>query len=188
MRAQAPDAPTKTCTKCGEAKPVEEFSKHKKGKFGRLSKCRPCVAEYSREYRAQHPDRVRESLRRYREANPDRHREYYRANAPRVREAYLLRTYGLSADRFDALLSSQGGGCAVCGSTEAGGKGSFHTDHDHSCCPGRKSCGKCVRGLLCGPCNRLIGFVEKYLQDPDPIDNYLRAHRAPADSERGAAS
>lgn len=32
-------------------------------------------------------------------------------------------------------------------------------DHDHSCCP-TGSCGKCVRGVVCSPCNTRLGKVE----------------------------
>jgi hypothetical protein len=29
-------------------------------------------------------------------------------------------------------------------------------DHDHKCCDGPTSCGRCVRGLLCTGCNRHV--------------------------------
>lgn len=36
---------------------------------------------------------------------------------------------------------------------------SVNVDHDRNCCPGYKSCGKCIRGLIHSKCNRVIGIA-----------------------------
>lgn len=59
----------------------------------------------------------------------------------------------LSFERKLELLSAQGYSC-VCGATLA--EDEYCIDHDHACCPG-KSCGRCVRGLLCVNCNTALG-------------------------------
>lgn len=57
---------------------------------------------------------------------------------------------------FLAMLDAQGGGCAICHDPIE--RGTWHVDHDHACCPtGARSCGKCIRALLCGNCNRGLG-------------------------------
>lgn len=55
---------------------------------------------------------------------------------------------------------------------------SLHMDHDHSCCPAGKfpqsskvSCGECVRGWLCHPCNTTLGQMQ---EDPRRIGGLLR--------------
>ncbi len=75
-----------------------------------------------------------------------------------TRDRKIAWQYGLSPSQYDAMLASQEGGCALCGSTSPGGMGAFHVDHDHSCCPGKVTCGECVRGLLCTKCNAAIGL------------------------------
>lgn len=79
--------------------------------------------------------------------------------AGRVAGARLKR-YGLTVDRYEAMLASQQHRCAVCGTDEPGGMyKNWHIDHDHSCCPGNGSCGQCVRGLLCNNCNLAAGYL-----------------------------
>lgn len=45
--------------------------------------------------------------------------------------------------------------CCACGSVA-----DLKIDHDHGCCPTTKSCGKCVRGWLCHPCNTAEGLLK----------------------------
>jgi hypothetical protein len=41
---------------------------------------------------------------------------------------------------------------------------SLAVDHDHTCCSGEITCGKCVRGLLCVRCNTVLGLLR---DDPE---------------------
>ncbi|NHO85124.1 hypothetical protein HA073_29340 [Micromonospora sp. CMU55-4] len=70
-----------------------------------------------------------------------------------------LARYGLTRERCQQILAEQNEGCAICG--QPPGDKALVIDHDHSCRPGRRSCGKCVRGLLCGPCNCGVGMLRE---------------------------
>lgn len=70
---------------------------------------------------------------------------------------WIRRNYGVSAARWDELVLAQEGRCAIC-EREVGGD--LHVDHDHACCPGKSSCGACVRALLCGNCNHGLGKLK----------------------------
>ncbi len=69
---------------------------------------------------------------------------------------HLWLWYKLTPEKYAEFLSLQGGACAVC---ERIFIKKPQIDHDHKCCPGRKTCGKCIRGLLCGQCNTLLGLA-----------------------------
>ena len=74
---------------------------------------------------------------------------------------YRLSRYGLTQENFDRLLEEQDHACAMCHTAFDDGQPMF-IDHDHACCPDEKrSCGKCVRGLLCLSCNTALGHIER---------------------------
>lgn len=66
--------------------------------------------------------------------------------------------YGLKPGQYDEILDAQGGVCYLCRRANGATK-RLAIDHDHKCCPGKKSCGACVRGLLCGPCNDVLAIA-----------------------------
>lgn len=92
-----------------------------------------------------------------------------------ARKRHLKHRYKLTPEQFEELKAAQGGKCAVCGRELEPGKRT-NIDHNHACCPGKRSCGKCIRAILCGSCNRGIG----YLQDSPEIllsaVQYLQSH------------
>ncbi|UUU37110.1 endonuclease VII domain-containing protein [Streptomyces sp. CA-210063] len=98
----------------------------------------------------------------------------------------VLRNYGMNHWDYIIMLISQGMGCAICGTRDPGyGKKSFAVDHDHACCSierpvnSKRTCGKCVRGLLCDSCNTGIG---RFNDNPDALRiaaNYLEARSRP---------
>jgi Recombination endonuclease VII len=65
--------------------------------------------------------------------------------------------YAVSPLRFARMIRDQGGLCAVCRADLAELPTSYvHIDHDHGHCPGEKTCGKCVRGIVCMSCNNRL--------------------------------
>lgn len=121
------------CTQCKTAKDLQEFLPDKKRKSGRGSWCRICFNKYRREKRAQG---------KYKD--PFRH----------------LSNYQMTLDDYVEIMADQKFGCAICGMGPIAPNLSLSVDHDHSCCSAKaQSCGQCVRGLLCGKCNLLIGYA-----------------------------
>lgn len=142
---------TRRCLKCKKTKGVDQFGFARAGKFQCRSHCKDCTNKEGKKYWRKNAKRFIERGKSYR-AQPRIKKQ--------IREAHLRRTYKISSEDFRATLDKQGGGCGLCNSKIPGGVGAFHVDHDHRCCPGRKSCGKCVRGVLCSRCNHLLGVFE----------------------------
>ncbi|MFF0432390.1 endonuclease domain-containing protein [Streptomyces sp. NPDC004327] len=91
-----------------------------------------------------------------------------------------LRKFRMTEDAYAELLELQGNGCAICGVAHPDDS-IWHIDHDHACCPvdATITCGKCIRGLLCPPCNtRALAWYERLpvgLRTFDLLNNYLNS-------------
>lgn len=116
----------RSCALCRQSKPVTEFTR-RTGKSTYQSRCKLCAARVVREARKSNPER----------------------RALVERQSKLRRVYGMTPERYDELLKSQDGKCALCGRTEVTRRLSI--DHDHKT--------GVVRGLLCPPCNRALGTL-----------------------------
>jgi hypothetical protein len=162
----------KACTKCGIVKPLTEFHRNRTSADGHVTRCKSCVlAKQKGWYESNKAQILARAKARY---------EYTDEDREAGRNRYLFRTYGMTSDDYDSLLASQGGVCARCGTDDPRDKHNrFHVDHDHACCAGEKSCGKCVRGLLCSFCNTQLGAIERYLSDRESWDNYLERYAVP---------
>lgn len=100
--------------------------------------------------------------------------EYQRGD--RIRGYQLKFYFGLTSERYEAMLHAQGGRCAICECQDPGGRGSWHVDHNHACCPGKRSCGRCVRALLCRACNHLLGNSKEDVAILEAAIRYIKDH------------
>lgn len=188
---------TKKCGTCKEEKPIVDFNKDKSRTDGLQRQCKDCVREYRKSNRdriqkqkAEYHKKNREKLREYdrkrraenSEAESARSKQYYRenrdeillrrkerreANPEVVKDIGLRHKYNITLEQYNKMLKEQEYVCAICKRHDATEK-SLSVDHDHKCCPGVRSCGDCVRALLCSRCNTGLGQFgndEGYLQE-----------------------
>lgn len=127
--------------------------------------CIDCVAEYKAEFgENSHPSAVGKKPRPVPHGGPRSPRcvTHWREKKKRDKDASharrTLSVYTLPIDEYHQLKEFQGGKCAIC-QRATGATRRLAVDHDHTCCPGKTSCGTCVRGLLCGPCNSLLAHI-----------------------------
>lgn len=86
----------------------------------------------------------------------------------------LKATYNITIDQYEEMLATQAGTCFIsnCDVSE-----SLAVDHDHACCSGEKSCGKCVRGLLCYKHNLALGLFNDDVEALRLAADYLEFNK-----------
>jgi len=84
-------------------------------------------------------------------------------------ECHTLRQYGITVLDYYAMYEEQAGRCRLCGLERTGSRPDrrpLDVDHNHTT-------GK-VRGLLCGPCNRGLGFFGDSIEGLQRAIDYLK--------------
>lgn len=133
------------CTGCAQVKSVVLFPRNAETPCGFDPRCSQC----------RHDRRV------------ERRKENHNDILTKENTSWRVTKYGITYETYLRLYESQNGLCFLCEQPEVhidarnGKAKSLAVDHDHRCCPevGR-SCGRCIRGLLCWSCNQMLGHVE----------------------------
>lgn len=83
--------------------------------------------------------------------------------------------FGLTPEVIQELRDTQNNQCAIC-KRDFDGPRVMHIDHDHACCPSSKSCGRCVRALLCSQCNQGLGSFRDSITILESAVSYLHQY------------
>jgi hypothetical protein len=146
----------KICSGCKIEKPLREFHMRRKANGERHDRCKDCrKGEGNIELRKATAKTWREENTKKRAAVQKVWNETHREHR---REYEIVKRYGITLTQKDELLAAQGGVCAICGTNKPARR--WVVDHDHTCCSGIKTCGFCVRGILCESCNAGIGSLQ----------------------------
>lgn len=174
MKIQAPRAyidllsgeKIKLCTKCNKVLPIGVFRKTARNSTdGVAGNCNLCRNETRRDNYPNEQEKLKQRQKDNRKNHPNRYRQYD-----------IKKRFRLDKQAYDALFFSQGNACGGCGFLDSGEpSGSWHIDHDHNCCsnPHGKTCGKCVRGILCRWCNMALGNAKEDASRLRGVANYI---------------
>jgi hypothetical protein len=177
----------KTCPKCGVSKPFDNFYINRSARSGYNSYCKECDKKRLKErhqktYNSIFPKKIVDNKVHCRRCDQYLDKEHFGFNKTYCKECMIalghignLKKYGLSRDDYVVMEFEQNGVCKICGNEEKHNK-RLSVDHDHSCCEGQVSCGKCIRGLLCNQCNKTLGLVKDDVQRLQAMIDYLTTY------------
>ena len=146
----------KICPSCNEEKEQTDFYKSKSNPHGYRYHCKTCDKRRANKWNKENVEKIKNK------EDGDYHRKR------------TCQRHGITLEIFKNLLKQPGNKCPVCLCNMPWESAKHITiDHDHSCCDGPYSCGKCVRGLLCQMCNKGIGQLGENPATLQRALNYL---------------
>lgn len=144
----------KKCERCGD-----NYTPNS----SRQKRCSTCQPLYIKEYNASY-------FPEYSKENPDR------------KVIWRLAQYNLTIEEYENKLRKQNYQCEICkdvvSTQNSAVTSGLRVDHDHACCSGTgKSCGNCLRGLLCNNCNTVLGFFSDDIERFESAIEYLKKYQ-----------
>lgn len=164
----------KKCTVCKLEKTLDSFSKNLREKDGVNYQCKQCQSDRYKFLKERGPIRTVDFKEccvcgQLKSSSAfSRNGKNLDGLSSTCKECHKIASpasrWGMSVTEYLDFIS---GGCEACGSFER-----LCIDHDHSCCEDySKTCGKCIRGVLCYSCNIAEGHLKG---DPERIQGLLR--------------
>lgn len=176
--------PIQTCYKCGKEKFYSEFYMSKRNVNGIEHRCIDCTKSHRIKLEAQNTAKYNSGII----SKPVTHRVCATCGKDKLASEFnkqksnrdglqtscrdcsreLSKKFdrnvrrGISDEEFDWLAKIQNGRCALCFRVPFE---RLNVDHDHACHPAstKRMCKDCIRGLLCGRCNRMfLAVAEEY--------------------------
>lgn len=141
---------------------------HPKRKHYSKGLCQQCYNKkrFQKKVPSCHPNNSYHSKNKCASCYYKEHKKYYNAAAKawRKRSPWNVRKvqYNMTREQLEKMYQKQKGKCKICKAKLSRLK--ICVDHDHKCCPGSRSCGQCVRGLLCRNCNNGIAFLQESIK------------------------
>jgi hypothetical protein len=130
----------KQCSMCNLVKPAKEFYKESRVADGLTARCKECTRAAANTSYQSRREEVLQS-----------HKDKYCAK--KNREKALMRNYGMTLTEWNQMFAEQNYRCAICGSMDPmNDSRNFCVDHCHTM--GH------VRGILCSPCNTMLGLAK----------------------------
>lgn len=164
----------KLCKRCGQIKPISDFSKDSSTKTGIRSWCRICCNIRCRKWEKANKELRKEySLKSYyrnRDKRLAQKKESY--NYEKQSATNRQRLYGLLPEQYERMVQNQNDLCAICHESNITrrGKAPLFVDHDHAT--------GSVRELLCHFCNAGIGYFKEDVSLMMAAIEYIKKHKA----------
>lgn len=139
---------SKICSKCKLEKELSNYWKDKTKASGYRPECKVCTYETQK----RRPNRLIKM------------KEWRKNNKEYVKSHDLKTSFGITLDKYNAILIQQNYCCASCKRHQSSFKKKLAVDHDHLT-------GK-VRGLLCSACNTALGLLKENIETMNSLIVY----------------